>query len=72
MPYKTYLLPDGGFATSSVNVPTAYIHAWDITDAQAAEIEHGAHVLVEGDQLMIIPAPLAAEEMLDVPADGEF
>ncbi len=72
MPYKTYLLPDGGFATSSVNVPAAYVQSWEITETQASEIERGAHVLVESGELLIVPAPVVDEEPITVPVDGEF
>ena len=72
MTYRTYQLHDGAFATSSVQVPTDYVRAWDITEEQAAHINAGADVAVDGDALVITPLPTVEAETIYLPAEGDF
>lgn len=54
MTFKTYLLPDGGFATSSVNAPDAYVASWEISEADAYQISIGAEIEVVDGALIVL------------------
>jgi hypothetical protein len=57
MAFRTYHLSQGGFATSDAQVPEEYVAAWDVTDADAAEIARGADLSVVDGVLVITPLP---------------
>ena len=57
MPFKTYQLKNGGFATSDTYAPTDYVQAWDVSDADAAEIARGAELFVIDGHLVVNPLP---------------
>jgi hypothetical protein len=57
MAFITYQLAQGGFATSDAQVPEDYVAAWEVTDAEAAEIARGAGLSVAGRVLIIDPLP---------------
>ena len=62
MPFKTYQLRAGGFATSDQQAPVDYVACWDVSDEDAAEIARGADVRVVDGLLVVTPLP--PEEIL--------
>ena len=71
MTFKTYQLPDGSFATSSVNVPTEYSAVFDITPEQAYEIDRGCGLVVEKGVLVILPLTEYEPDPV-IPVEGAF
>ena len=55
MPFITYQLQDGSFATTDAAAPPGYTAMWSVTPEQVVEIEAGADIRIVDGSLVLVP-----------------